>query len=259
MVNRQKNLLDAFSASAAVESAPEREPRAEPGGPFVSVTPREPVPQVKSPARQAVSEEEIQATLRQTSFLEMLLRPENRHGLVALQVVLLALVFLAGRASVGRVDAGATTAAEAGPPSDVTTAGTGSTGAGAPGSVRAAVPIPTAASGEDHAERLEPRTPAELALMDPANLYTIKLVEYQKDHGESLAWKTMDYLEDLRLPAVMLYRGERLFIVLGAAARQADLDQLLRLAKTMNGPGGKKAEFADAYVDKIAKFLDRDP
>ena len=58
----------------------------------------------------------------------------------------------------------------------------------------------------------------------------------------------------------MLERGKRLFIVLGAAPRQVDLDDLLMRAKTMNGPPPRsvKAEFSDAYVDKIDKFFERD-
>ena len=50
-----------------------------------------------------------------------------------------------------------------------------------------------------------------------------------------------------------------MFIVIGAASKQADLDELLKSAKTMNGPPprNREAEFSDAYVEKIDNLYER--
>lgn len=245
MAHRQKNLLEAFSASAAAEkSESERASGSSAaGGPFApEAPPPEAPPRVERP----------QLPPRKPSLSETLMHPENRGGLLVLVALGLTLAFLAGRATVSRV-----AAKEGGSP-----AATESEHA------RASLPTPDleTAPGGDEGGRpeqelsQEPSSPAERALLDPENRYTIKLVEYGSgDRDAELAWEAFDYLEEQGLPAAILGRGKRLFIVLGAAPRSADLDDLVEIAKTMNGPPprSKKAEFFDAYVDKIDKFIDR--
>ena len=81
MVNRQKNLLEAFTASANAEKAASEDPTVQgspSGGPFAP-----------SPSRD--DHLEPRGTLTDT-----LLHPENRGGLFALFGVLVTLAFLAG-------------------------------------------------------------------------------------------------------------------------------------------------------------------
>ena len=235
MAHRQKNLLEAFNASAAIEkSESERtSDSSAAGGPFALET---------QPAVQSAPDVK-------PGLAESLLHPENRGGLLVLAGLGLTLAFLAGRASVRRVEAEEDPALP---------------GTRAPEQVRAALPTPgaapaTQATAEPELSQ-EPRTQAERALLDPENRYTIKLVEYSNsERDEELAWEAFYYLEDQGLPAAVLGRGQRLFIVVGAARQQAQLDDLLQRAKTMKGPPprSKKAEFFDAYVDKIDKFIQR--
>jgi hypothetical protein len=239
LVNRQKNLLEAFTASANAEKAASEDPAptgaggSPSGGPF---------------AEPASRRERVDAP--RGSLTDTLLHPENRGGLLALAGVLLTLAFLAGRISRG---------GDAAPP--VAAAGPAPAGAKLAGEPGAPPPLAPAAQqprGEPQ-EAQVPLSAAEKALADTRNRYTIKLVEYTKDQDEDLAWNTLNYLEGQGLPAAALYRGERMFIVLGAAAKQAELDELLERAKTMNGPPprNRAAEFSDAYVEKIDNLYKR--
>jgi hypothetical protein len=241
MAHRQKNLLEAFNASAAIEkSESDHTPDSSAaGGPFA--------PEAK-PATQAAPPALLTDEVK-PSLVETLLHPENRGGLLVLVALGLTLAFLAGRASVGRVEAEESSTPVA---------------SREPEKARATLPSPSGSpAAEAPAEpelSQEAQTPAERALLDPENRYTIKLVEYSNsERDEELAWETFYYLEDQGLPAAVLGRGQRLFIVLGAARQQAELDDLLQQAKTMKGPPprNKKAEFFDAYVDKIDKFIQR--
>jgi hypothetical protein len=230
VVNRQKNLLEAFTASANAEKAASEDPApkgsgASPaGGPFV-----EPSARRERPAAP------------RGSLTDTLLHPENRGGLLALLGVLVTLAFLAGRMSRGD---GAPVAAAAGAPAP-------ETALAEPASREPLAPaIPEAQT---------PLSEAEKAIADTRNKYTIKLVEYASGRDEDLAWNTLNYLEGLGLPAAAITKGKRMFIVIGAAAKQADLDELLKRAKTMNGPPprNRQAEFSDAYVEKIDNLYER--
>ncbi len=106
------------------------------------------------------------------------------------------------------------------------------------------------------------RTAAEQALLDPVNIYTIKLVHYSNtDANKRLAAETARYVQQTHnLPAVVAADGSGLFILVGAAPRQVDLDDYLARIKRMNGPPplSRPAEFHSAYVDKIDKLFRRD-
>jgi hypothetical protein len=228
VVNRQKNLLEAFTASANAEKAASEDPAptgsggSPSGGPFAEPSARRERPGAP-----------------RGSLADTLLHPENRGGLLALLGVLLTLAFLGGRMSAGRGERSVVAAPEP---------------EAAPVEPAAREPLAPAA-----AEAQTPVSEAEKALADTRNKYTIKLVEYASGRDEDLAWNTLNYLEGLGLPAASLYKGKRMFIVLGAASKQADLDELLKRAKTMNGPPprNREAEFSDAYVEKIDNLLER--
>jgi hypothetical protein len=233
MAHRQKNLLEAFQASSAVEKATSGEKdEAAAGGPFAPDA-----PQLEDP----------ELTAEKPGISETLLQPENRGGLLILLGLGLTLAFLAGRASKGAV-----AAAE---DDDEPAAAEIERAAVSPH----VVPVAPGAGPVDSPEPEPELSAAEVALVDPLNRFTIKLCEYEVDQDEDFAWANFHYLEDLGLPVAMLQRGKRLFVVIGAAAKQADLDELLMQAKTMAGPPprSKKAEFSDAYVVMIDSVLDR--
>ena len=239
MVNRQKNLLEAFTASANAEKAASEDPAAvegaPSGGPFAPGSGRDDLERSRG------------------SLADTLLHPENRGGLIALVGVLITLAFLAGRMTMERKEAAA---------AETTGAASGA------GQAASAVPTPrelpsTVAREEAPAAEVPanvPITDFEKALSDPRNRYTIKLIEYEdKDRFRDLAWNTLNYLEDQGIDAASLFKGKRLFIVVGAAPNQVDLDDLLKRVKTMDGPPPRhvKAEFSTAYVDKIDNLHDR--
>lgn len=106
------------------------------------------------------------------------------------------------------------------------------------------------------------RTSAEQALLDPVNIYTIKLVHYSNtEANKRLAADTARYVQQTHnLPAVVAADGSGLFILVGAAPRQVDLDDFLARVKRMSGPPplSRQAEFHSAYVDKIDKLFRRE-
>ena len=262
MAHRNKNLLEAFSASAASEKAADGVPGngASPrvGGPFATAPVQE---SILTPAERELVKD---ATSGPPAFARDLMRPENFPGLIAGVVILVALSFLIGRATAGssaEVEAGAPQPAlgEA-QPGQPTAAALSATPIPLPGT-NTEVQQRTSAEG-DRAESAEvARITATMAqLQDRGNKYTVKLIEYRNPRDETLATATFYYLVDLGLPAAMVYRGKRLFIVLGAAASQVELDTLLQRAKTMDGPPprNKQAEFHTAYLEKIDNLLERD-
>ena len=155
--------------------------------------------------------------------------------------------FFVGRASVGTpVEAGAPESNEV-EGGRVVEAGSGSTKS------------PAANSSPAAAGNAESLNPAERALLDPRNRYTVKLVEYQKGRDDSLAMQTLSWLQGQNLPAVAQFQGKRLYILLGAGENQAALDELLSTAKSMTGPPplNKPTEFHDAYVVSIDRLIQR--
>jgi hypothetical protein len=188
--------------------------------------------------------------------------------LVLAQVVLLVVAFLLGRASVQQAEA-----RESGGP-DNAGAGAGSQlspyqGAQGMASVEQGQGVPrTAAAGAPAAGgtlpvRAEP-TPvsaAEQALRDPRNIYTLKVADYvYNESSVRLAQDAARYLvESAGLPACLVQKGTRVYLLVGAAPRQVDLDDLGRTVRQLKGPPpiSKPTEFHDAYVEKIDKVFQR--
>lgn len=182
--------------------------------------------------------------------------------LVLAQVVLLVVAFLLGRASVQQAEASEAERAgsSVSTPTGVTAgvAPTGVAPTGAPQAQPAA-----AASGGALPVRAEP-TPvsaAEQALRDPRNVYTLKVADYvYNDSSVRLAQDAARYLvESAGLPACLVQKGTRVYLLVGAAPRQVDLDDLGRTVRQLKGPPpiSKPGEFHDAYVEKIDKVFQR--
>jgi len=191
--------------------------------------------------------------------------------LVLAQVVLLVVAFLLGRASVQRAEASEGTpptptnaqpstagaslsqpapqlpsSAQGTSSAGSNSSGSNSTGAGGPLPVRAE-PTPVSA--------------AEQALRDPRNIYTLKVADYvYNESSVRLAQDAARYLvESAGLPACLVQKGTRVYLLVGAAPRQVDLDELGRTVRQLKGPPpiSKPTEFHDAYVEKIDKVFQR--
>ena len=226
MSQPSKHFLDAFKASSASAASP---PARAPAAPSPATTPSL---FDSAPRPHALSLQASQVKL-----------------LAAVFVLALVCAFMLGRASVGAVAASE---------SDATSAP--ETPAGAP--QQAAVPVAPAAPSNASFGR-DAQTPAEAALLDPRNLYTIKLLEYSpSDANKARALETLRYLTDQAgLPAALSSSPKRIVVLVGAAPDKRGLAELLRRAKTIAGPPplSRSAEFSDAYTVEIDEHFSRKP
>jgi len=107
-----------------------------------------------------------------------------------------------------------------------------------------------------------PRTPAEQALLDKDNVYTIKLIHYSNTEvNQRLAADVARYvIQSHNMPAVVAADSTGLYILVGAAPRQVDLDDYLARIKKMAGPPplSRAGEFHTAYIEKIDRVFRRD-
>ncbi|HVS09241.1 MAG TPA: hypothetical protein VMS76_05140 [Planctomycetota bacterium] len=176
-------------------------------------------------------------------------RPTQVQRLVGLGVLIALAFFFLGRASVGRVEAGAPGPGEG---QQAPQPGTENAAGLAPGGAQAPPQSPPKVVEEAGFSAVE------RALQDPRNKYTVKVVEYTVG-SESLAGTTLKYLQDQGLPAAAVVHKGRLSILLGAGASAAELEGLLNRARTINGPGprSKEREFFDAYIESIDKVYRR--
>jgi len=249
MAYHKKNLLEAFQASAAAERARAQESASKDasraGGPSARTAPQ---PQASQGARAAGSAQAAsprssgRAGEDSPAAPRVGWRPDGIQRLILLQVVITVAAFFLGRASVSTVGAGESTADK--PVSEP------------PSEARAQPRTSPPASPGVAQEESRPGTPAESALIDPRNRYTVKLVEYRKGRDDKVALDTLAWLESQGLPAVAKFEGSRLYILLGAAQTQRELDDLLKTAQTMQGPPpvSKPAEFHDAYIVGIDRL-----
>lgn len=125
-------------------------------------------------------------------------------------------------------------------------------------------PPPAAPAAQPNAPPVDPnpRTPAELALLDTANVYTVKLVHYSNTEvNQRLAAETARYVIGTHnMPAVVAADSTGLFILVGAAPRQVDLDDFLARCKKMPGPPplSRPGEFHTAFIEKIDRVFKRE-
>jgi hypothetical protein len=236
MAHRNKNLLEAFTASRAEERTgapkPPQVKGAQPaaGGPFASSsapTARpQPAPAVAAPAPRP---EARAATAPQDL--------PRRLGILAL--VALACFFL-GRWSVSGVAAA--------PSSDGSSGGAGEVSDASRAGLQGRVPQSTA-----------PGSTPEAALMNPKNRYTIVAAQYSSSaQSQEIALAAQRYLVAQGFPAALPYvKGKNLYLVVGAAEEMAKLDELLSRLKKLPGPGGKPDDFKTALVMPIEQIVQR--
>ncbi len=241
MSSRGKHLLEAFK-TAGPNTSP---PAASSGG-------AAPTPSFSSPS------------FARPSSPSALVLNGAQLRLIALVVLLLMVVsFLIGRVSVrGVAQAASDDARETNAPVEPQAAPRSTpppAAANAP--ARTATQPPPSAPPQAPALDSTARTVAEQALLDPANIYTIKLVHYSNTEvNKRLAAETARYVQQTHnLPAVVAADASGLFILVGAAPRQVELDDYLARIKRMSGPPplSRPAEFHSAYVDKIDKLFRR--
>lgn len=254
MANRGKHLLEAFKtagpgASPPPSSASAPRSASAPGGGGLS-------------ARPAASSSPYGAPT-----VISLNAPQLRlFGLVVL--LLCVVTFLLGRLSVSRdaqaAESGASekaaqNEAAARKEAAAQVAPNVSTPSQAAPTAQPAVAAPAPAGGQPVVDS-QAREPAEQALLDRKNVYTIKLVHYSNTQAnQRLAAQTAQYIRAQNLPAVVATDGAGLFILVGAAPRQVDLDAYLAQVKRLPGPPplNRAGEFASAYLEKIDRVFKR--
>jgi hypothetical protein len=286
MVVRKKNLLDAFREAApegrkasefsqptsssvggpfaaphrkaAEPSAPERDdPRTSPeaerpippkyaSAPTKLVTPR-------GPTRPPTVEEEGEFDAPKIpSTLEQALADKTLRAVVAVVALIALGAFLAGRMS-----ADPTQAADSG------SAATTSSGPGLIERRQGTSPSTGKNLAEKNLAAAKMGTEDDRAFMDPANKYTIRLIQY--DNTEANLERAQATAEHLRrkeaLPVVgPISMGKILVLTAGHSPKIADLGSLLKHVRGLHGPPpqDKGLPFADAYVVNIDDVVKRD-
>jgi hypothetical protein len=241
MVLRQKNLLDAFR-----QAAPEARKASAPSAPSGSGGPFAPS---KSPdLRLEPSRESTASSLGDfgdpgASAPALLSRRGLRAGILV-AVLLGCGAYAAVRFSSKPAQAG-----------DVSAAGDAAHGALAGG----------LASGSDLVEKNEAAarmgSAADKAMMDPANKFTIQLIQYKNDDaGKKRALETAEYLRKQAIPVVSpISFGKSVIVCADAKPHTEDLAGLLKLVKTLHGPPPqeKQTPFSSALVVNIDKIVKR--
>jgi hypothetical protein len=258
MTQRNKSLLEAFKASQASGGtpAPVQAQNPTPAAPQKAGHVPTPGSTATSPASSAppvVSEPRV--SLMDSRSIHDVVLQRSQIKLLAL-VVALALVcaFLIGRASVrgvaaadGDSSSGANDATLLQQQQQPEAPAASSTPAGAPTAQPANV------------DR-SPRALAEAALLDPKNVYTIKLIDYINTEGNKrLANSTCNYVNEQGVLACVVNDTGHISILVGAAATKSELDALMLRCRTMNGPppASKAAEFSSAYLERIEHVFPR--
>ena len=113
------------------------------------------------------------------------------------------------------------------------------------------------ASQEPVTELAEGETEADRAFLDPANLYSIRVLEYGRtERDQALAFAAYDHLRANGFPVVWpRHKGNSLFLFVGAAPKIADLAGLLERLRTTPGPGRDAKAFESAFRVNIGDYL----
>jgi hypothetical protein len=253
MVLRKKNLLDAFR-QAAPEGRKAAPPSAQSssgaGGPFAPQAPgapraSEPAPKIRFEPAPSVSEPIDTEVKLPPSAIERLLADRT----VRAAVLVLALIGI-GAYFVSRFAATPTLAADQ--ETSGNDAGKGALGTGL-------------AAGADLVEKNQAAarmgTAVDKAFMDPANRFTIRLIQYNNDEaGQKRARETAEFLKKQAIPVVSpISLGKHVVLAADAKARTEDLAGLLKHLKTLAGPPPqeKQTPFSSAYVVNIDDLVKR--
>jgi hypothetical protein len=246
MVVRKKNLLDAFQASAPEGRAAQRrteDARASAGGPFAPIAE---AGHGGSRASDAAPSPRFPSGAR---------APMWRRALAdrAVQVALvLGVVVLGGAYWLARGRAPATAEA-AGPASE------------SAGALLRPTSGPRAGSDSDLAKQNAANARVngkdDLALMDPANKYTVRVKSFGSDAaGKSAALALRDYLIKEAFPAVSpIEIGKHWIVCVGHTDKKKDADAIASAIQRLRGPppDSKKSAFEDAYVVNIDDVVKR--
>lgn len=118
-------------------------------------------------------------------------------------------------------------------------------------SAAAARDVPPAAPA---AERPDP----DAALKDPRNRFTVMAVTYQDtEEQREMARATFSHLRRSGFPVFRPYlRKGRVLLMVGAAPRQSDLEDLQTRLRALRSPRGA-LEFEDAYLVAIEDYVQR--
>jgi len=264
MVVHKKNLLDAFRQAAPEgPRAPAQETRSSKaasnargaGGPFASApraaeeTPH-PIPASRPSEPELAANEDPPP---EGSF-ESIPAEDRRGGLARLVadpgfrlIVLVAVLIGAGAWFANRFGSKHVQAA----PTGGETGGAGVLAAGA--------------AGHDAVEKNEAAAraggPAEQALMNKENKFTVRLAQYNNDAGgRAKAFETAEFLRKLAIPVVTpIEKGSAVILVAGAKPKTEDLASLLKTVQAQHGTGGqeKQLPFASAYIQNIDALVQR--
>jgi len=247
-MSKRKNLLEAFQSAseespspAAPKSAPQPAAAPAPSTPVeappvdaspVSSSETTPMTAVPSSGRRESHADAIAASLR-TPFPAWL-------GWVGGIVVAFALGVLVGRTD-EPVDAAESVTTESVEPTTVRPRGGG------------IVPANEGAPSPD--ETLATR-PAQSALLDPANEYTVVVATYGGTM-EDLAWATHDFLLGQGISAFSPYQvGDNIVVFAGAAPTKRELESLEQRIRALSRDG-RRGVYSDAYTVEIDRYIGR--
>lgn len=108
------------------------------------------------------------------------------------------------------------------------------------------------------AERAE--DPVLAQLLDPSNRWTIQVISYDNsDYTSLLAGELVTYLRESDFPASPpIGVGDKLTVLVGAAAERSDLEGTLAALKRTPGQGGEAGVFSGAMLREIEDLLGRE-
>jgi len=97
----------------------------------------------------------------------------------------------------------------------------------------------------------------ENPLLDPQNQYTVVAASYGLGKAE-YAWATHDQMHEVGLPVFAPWQREKdILVLVGAAPSKDDLRDVEARLRRLDGWDGAKDAYADAYIDRIDKIIDR--
>jgi hypothetical protein len=228
MSRRRKNMLEAFRASA-IEGHTPRVPSQEvsAGGPFAPAK-RDPEPPRARSSSTGGSSDAVTLVRRVAPLLVGV-------------AMLIGVAFWVGRLSSDQVDA--REVAEHPQNRMLPREGGARVAEGAAAAPQAPSPGVDASSGEG--------TLDDERFLDPANLYTVRVIEYRRDErGVDLARNCYAYLRRQGLPAIWpVEQGSALILYVGASSDLKELESLTRYVAELPGPPplSRPREFEGAY------------